>query len=254
MRFVHTFFLTFALLAGCGGSVTVVLKSPVESKCSSAGLQGCPELTQGVLVYVEGKHEEGKDLLVKGAAQNAPGKVKKFAKSIRELKQIPGASGYAKPLFEVADILASAKGAAKGGGAPQGRDDDGDEPGPGPAPMAGPPGPREGGTVVLNSASDRTPCGGVGTGLGFCAVIATGPLTLTELSTGAGCPGEVVVASVRTRASAETPRWIARNPHGAADARAIVAPSELLVVGVQASAANDPRCSLTWAGVRTLNR
>jgi hypothetical protein len=253
MRLVPTSLLTLALLAGCGGSVSVVLKSPVESKCSSAGLQGCPDLTQGVLVYVEGKHEEGKDLLVRGAAQNAPGKVKKFAKSIRELKQIPGASNYAKPLFEVADILVSAKGAAKPGGAP-GRDDDGDDPGTGPAPVAGPPGPREGGTVVLNSASDRAPCGGVGSSLGFCAVIATGPLTLTELSTGAGCPGEMIVASVRARGSVEAPRWVARNPHGAADARAIVLPSELLVVGVQASAANDPRCSLTWSGVRTLNR
>jgi hypothetical protein len=248
MRLLPTFALLITALAGCGGSITIVLKSPVESKCKSAGLKGCPDLTKGVLVYVEGQKDEGKDLLIRGSAENSPAKVKKFAKMIRELKQIPGASRYAGPLFEVADILASAKGAAKGGPA-QGGAEEGEEPAEG-APLPPNAGPREGGTVALASTSDRAPCGGVGAGFGYCAVIATGPLTLTELTVGAGCPGELVVASVKARGSVEVPRWVARNPHGAADARATVNPREILVVGVQASAANDPRCSLTWAGYR----
>lgn len=245
MRFTRPLFLLFALLSGCG-SITVVLKSPVESKCSSAGLDGCPDLTKGVLIYVEGQKPEGKDLLIRGAAANSPEKVRKFAKMIKDLKKIPGASGYAQPLIEVADILLQAKGGAAGGaGAGDGSPPEG-------TPTQGHPvgGPTETGTVALAQSPNRTPCGGVGAGLGYCVIAAAGPLVLTNLNVGAGCPGEVVVASARPGGSAEIPRWVARNPHGAADARATVLTGELLVVGVQASAANDARCSLTWTGYR----
>ncbi|MFT3766027.1 MAG: hypothetical protein QM820_10995 [Minicystis sp.] len=119
------------VLAGCGGA-TAVLKSPVESKCGSAGLQGCPQMTEGVLLYVGGDEAKGKELITKGAAENTPAKVKKFAKAIKGLKKVPGASSYTVKLVEVADILAgSAKGgAAAGGAAEPGDEDDEDAPPP----------------------------------------------------------------------------------------------------------------------------
>jgi hypothetical protein len=106
-------------LAGCGG-VDIVLKSPVEQKCGSAGLKGCPEMTEGVLLYVKGEEEQGKVKIEKGAAENAPAKVKKFAKMIKQLKKIPGTEKYTAKIVAVADILSAsaAKGGAGGPGAP----------------------------------------------------------------------------------------------------------------------------------------
>lgn len=117
MRLSRVFFLVLPILVGCGG-VEVVLKTPVNDKCAGAGLKGCPELTAGVLLYIEGKETEGKDKLVKGAAENAPADVKKFAKQIKLLKKIPGAGAYTKKIVEVANILAgSVKVSATAGGA-----------------------------------------------------------------------------------------------------------------------------------------
>lgn len=126
MRLMRTFVLLIPILVGCGGSVEVVLKSPIEKKCGSAGLKGCPELTEGVIVYVGGDEAKGKDLLTAAAASNAPAKVKKFAKAVKELHKIPGADKYTAKLTAVADIiLAANKGAAtapdeddEGGAAP----------------------------------------------------------------------------------------------------------------------------------------
>lgn len=101
------------ILAACGGA-TVILKSPVEDQCSKAGLQGCPEVVGGVLVYIDGDKPNGKDRMLRGAAQNAPDKVKAFAHAIRTLPlgKIPGAQKYTTIVIEVADILAAAQGGA----------------------------------------------------------------------------------------------------------------------------------------------
>lgn len=245
MRSTRAFLLLLSVLAGCGG-VKVILHSPVESRCQAAGLQGCPEMTDGVILFVEGKEEEGKVMLERGAAANAPAKVKKFAKAIRELKQIPGAASYAGPLFKVADILAAAKGGKAAPGAPG----EPDEPGPGGPPVDGPPGDR--GVVNPATARDRIPCGALGA-MGYCIRVVPGPLALTELTVGAGCPGEVAVGAARTGDVIEVPRWVARNPRGPTDARAVVRRGETLYVGVQANVVNDPRCTVTWAGTRTAN-
>lgn len=129
MRLMRTFLFLIPILVGCGSSVQVVLKSPVESKCKSSGLKGCPELTEGVLVYVDGDEAKGKDMLIKGAAANAPADVKKFAKQVKKLKKIPGAESYTKKIVEVAKILAveAKKSAAKGGGAAEADDSDMDD-------------------------------------------------------------------------------------------------------------------------------
>ena len=122
MRLIHTLVLALPILWACG-SAQLILKSPIEERCGSAGLQGCPELTEGVLLFVEGKDADGKLKLEQAAAQNAPAKLRKFAKALRQLKKIPGTAQYMKPVNEVAKILASSKGdgskgPAKAGGAP----------------------------------------------------------------------------------------------------------------------------------------
>jgi hypothetical protein len=114
MRLAQTIIFMLPFLAACSG-VQVLLKNPVESKCGSAGLKGCPEMTEGVLLYVEGKEPEGKDKLIKGANENTPDKVKEFAKQLHALKEIPGAQKYTKKIVEVADILATSAKDGKGG-------------------------------------------------------------------------------------------------------------------------------------------
>jgi hypothetical protein len=120
---MHSLILVLPLLVGCGGA-HLILKPPVQEQCDKAKLKGCDEMTEGVLVYVEGDKPKGKDHIMRGAAQNAPDKVRQFAKAIKELPldKIPGAQKYTKIILEVADILASAKG---GPGGPGGGDDPG---------------------------------------------------------------------------------------------------------------------------------
>jgi hypothetical protein len=143
MRLMRTFLFVIPILVGCGGSAKVVLKSPVESKCSSSGLKGCPELTEGVLVYVDGDEPKGKEMLVKGAAANAPADVKKFAKALKQLKKVPGAEPYTKKIVEIASILAAeakkAAPAGAAGGAPDNDMEEDDFPGGRPPPPPGPP-------------------------------------------------------------------------------------------------------------------
>jgi hypothetical protein len=38
------------LTVGCNSSLQLVLKPPVEEKCKDAGLRGCEEMTDGVLL------------------------------------------------------------------------------------------------------------------------------------------------------------------------------------------------------------
>jgi hypothetical protein len=121
MNFARTIFLLLPMLAACGGGgASLVLKSPVEEQCNKAGLQGCPDVVGGVLVYVDGDKPKGKDQMLRGAAQNAPEKVKQFAAEVRKLPldKIPGAQKYTSVILEVADILAGAQGAAPPPGAP----------------------------------------------------------------------------------------------------------------------------------------
>lgn len=247
MRSTRTLFslLLLPILYGCS-SVQIILKPPVESECGSAGLKGCPELTEGVLLYVEGEEAKGKDKLLRGAAENAPAKVRKFAQALKELNKIPGASNYMKQVMKVADILASAKGAddagppgataRRGGGSPgasDGVDDD----------------RRLGGVVSPATSRDRAACGALGA-FGSCMFVAAGPLVLTDLTTNAGCPAETVVGVLKLSGLLDLPRWAARNPHGMGSERAVVRAGESLFFGVQASGANDARCGLTWAGFR----
>jgi hypothetical protein len=111
--------LLLPMLAACGGA-TLVLKSPVEDQCTKAGIQGCPEVVAGVLTYIDGDKPKGKDQMTRGAAQNAPEKVKAFAQAVRSLPldKIPGAQKYTSVVREVADVLAGAPGApgSPGGG------------------------------------------------------------------------------------------------------------------------------------------
>lgn len=91
--------------SGCGGSASLVLKTPVSNQCAQAGLVGCDELSEGVLLFAEGKQGEGAAKLQAGAAQNPPEKVKQFAAQLDTLSSLPGAGKYAGALRGVVATL-----------------------------------------------------------------------------------------------------------------------------------------------------
>jgi hypothetical protein len=253
----RTLFVLLPILASCG-SVQIILKPPIENRCGTTGLKGCPELTDGVLLYVQGDKVKGKEALLKAAAQNEPAKVKQFAQALKELDKIPGTGAYMKQVMEIVDILASAPGAAPGG---QGGGQVVAQAGVhkrrrrhnGPPPVdietrfaAGDvPGEQDGGMVAPAINSDRGSCGGV-PGYAFCVWAATGPLVVTQLAVNPACPVEMVAGAAKTAQNIDAPRWVARQPRGAT--RVFVRDGESLFIGVQ-TPLNDPSCALSWTGV-----
>lgn len=99
LRLPFGFGSTCALVA-CVGGAQMMLKGPVTDQCTSVGLNGCDEITEGALLYADGKQIEGEKKLERGLHANA-GKateLKKFADAIALVGRIPGASQYVAPL------------------------------------------------------------------------------------------------------------------------------------------------------------
>lgn len=109
--------LGFLVATGCGaaGSASLMLRAPVTQQCQQVPLQGCDELSEGVLLYLSGEKEEGRAKLVQGAAKNAPADLQKYASTLRALEQMPGAQKFMQPLGEVTAILTRASTLPKGG-------------------------------------------------------------------------------------------------------------------------------------------
>jgi hypothetical protein len=273
-----TIVLIGAVLAGtaCSGAAQLVLKGPIEDRCSEAGLKGCEPLTDGVLEYVDGDREEAMRKIKKGIAQNTPDQVREFAAGLRALKSIPGADQYIHPLLEVADLLAPDQGEARvvphkarGHAKPVAATDD--EPatgqeastdggltvtndgGPAAEPLAG--------TTVPSVDEDAVPCVpfagtrvDVGNVVGRCATVATGPLVVTDVWTTGTCANDLFVgAGVPGR-----PRWAissaASAPLSVHGANLPVADGESLFVAQAAPSLqalrHDLRCAVTWAALR----
>ncbi len=90
---------------GCGGMVSLVLKPPLSDACSSTGLKGCPELTDGIILYVEGKEKKAQRKLIKAAGKNSPAELQAFLELLKGLGDLPGLGEHMKPILEVVAIL-----------------------------------------------------------------------------------------------------------------------------------------------------
>jgi len=91
-------------ISGCG-SASLVLEAPIADQCTGAGLRGCDQLTEGVLLYVDGKKAEGEEKIRQGVVQNAPEDVQRYASLVRTLAELPGASSFSGPILEVTAFL-----------------------------------------------------------------------------------------------------------------------------------------------------
>lgn len=254
-------FLVLSLAAGCNASVQLALKAPIQQKCTAAGLRGCEDLTDGVLLYVQGEHDEGRKKIHIGAAKNEPAQLRAFAEKIRALKDIPGADEYVEPLIEVADLLAPENAArhaqsseddatpAKGSAA--GSDDRGSTA----HALAGtlvPAADRRAKICQLYTEApwDSDPDAVVAR----CVNIATGPAILTDVQTTGMCHDLLAIGA----GTPENPRWVLVGEPSALvavhGARYPIATGEALFIA-QAGARADTlghgsACMLTWAAER----
>ena len=87
--------------------VSALIRSPIDSKCQSFGLKGCPELVDGTVAYAEGDKPLALTKLERARSLNTPAQMKQFADAVRIVGEAsPGDVG--RPLLEVATLLSGA--------------------------------------------------------------------------------------------------------------------------------------------------
>jgi hypothetical protein len=239
----------------CFGGAQIVLKGPITERCTDAGLKGCDPLTDGVLEYVDGDRDEAVQKIKKGAAENAPEKIRDFAEALRALKSIPGADQYIHPVLEVADLLAPddaeakssssrASGRAKSSAKREASSEND--------------GRVAAGTLVPSVDPNASPCTPFGDtnvnvddAAARCVVVATGPLVLTDAQTTGACGNDLLIGA----GTPAHPRWALvsttsapLNVHGANFG--VLNDESLFVVQTAPTASalkGDLRCTITWA-------
>jgi len=98
--------LVVGAIVGCAGTRSV-LQAPIADECRSTGLRGCRDLTEGVLLYLEGDQRGARHKLHIAVNANEPEDVLAFADALKSISQIPGAGQFAAPVQNVIDILAT---------------------------------------------------------------------------------------------------------------------------------------------------
>ncbi len=264
--------ISVLLCTGCLATASVVVKAPVEQRCNSVGLKGCPEVVDGVVAYLNGDKKLAEEKLRSGAAKNTPEQVRAFAEVLRDVSSVPGASEYAKPINEVALLLL------------------GELPPSPPVPLIPPPPLQSGGSAAVNEAPDTPPKEAIATVLalqalsagvdpnrvrtetvsltepgnvntcdiagtvGQCSPRRQGPLFVTDVIAQAGCPGRLFVGAVIPNKGSMALSWfVEASSNALTGARLFVEGGEWLVVIFVPAAKmdpKDPRCSVTWSGFR----
>lgn len=260
---------TVAVLAsiqlGCGGAFTLIVKPPVVSRCEETGLKGCDEITDGVLLWADGKKEEARTKLRAGIAKNSTTRVRKYAANLKIVASMPGISDYSAPIIEVCDLLADETGgpltaeeektAEKPSAKPAKEKSEGDV------------------TAARDTAKDHAlrtstavpfansqayscqPFSSLASPVGpaSCLRVSEGPLIITDIHVSAGCPNDMFFLVGKI----PKPRWFVLAPPGGTSlhgARLLVNADESVIVGVRAGSADqelkkDVACSVTWAAV-----
>lgn len=227
------------LVAGvaCSGA-SVVLKTPIANECAATGLRGCPEIADGMLLYVEGDKAQALRRLAAGAAQNSPVEVRRFAEAVAALEAVPGAAPYAATLKEAVQVLLANAGTAQASTS---------------VALAGSIPPSSGeaqvhqapGTYVLTADSDpsrsrsgiaepyagnreRSWCGRITGESSTCSVLHQGSLFVTDVaSLGSACAGQFVAVLGK----GGRPKYVLSGPFDMHGARLLLAPEDTLVAG-----------------------
>ncbi len=259
-RWVSATFALSLYALGCSavGGVSFVLKSPVSSACEDTGLKGCAELTDGVLLAVEGKKQKGLEKIRRGAGENSPEQLVSFAKLLEGLASMPGVAEKGAIVKEVAQQIqlmaevelptekkdqavaaSGAKGAPVADHRPTARL------------------PRR----LITADTDRaqlltgmvrpstdpktSPCGGMSPDPeASCVEVLKGPFVITGIHLSRGdCTFSLAASDLM----ASTPRWRIDEVSVGAAFRLFVGQGEAVFVG---AAEEQQRCAMVWTGFR----
>lgn len=260
--------ISVALAASGCGAAQLAMKGPIADQCSSAGLKGCPELTDGVMEYMGGDRALAEKKLRAAAAKNSPDQLRVFASALGPIGSGIGGDigtaikGVAAILLEGETADAPAVKASGTAGTTASHRPTASIGAAQPGGQAQPP-PN---VVVeeLRAGSERpasdpraATCGGVFGSDSRCGRVRVfvGPLVVTNAYTSGGCPDELFLSAGRL----EKPHWILLNLPGAAmnvAGQFILEDGEELFVGVRATAAapkDDVKCAITWSGFRPVS-
>ncbi|MGE0329014.1 MAG: hypothetical protein AB7K71_03345 [Polyangiaceae bacterium] len=100
-------------LMSCASS-RLVLEKPLNDQCQGLSLKGCPELTDGVLAYVDGDQATGDLKLAAAVDANGSGRMREFAEKLKELEKLPGADSFMPPIRKIIAQLEGGEGSAEG--------------------------------------------------------------------------------------------------------------------------------------------
>ncbi|MCA9630926.1 MAG: hypothetical protein KC766_24845 [Myxococcales bacterium] len=92
--------LGLLFLLSCASS-KLVLQQPLNEQCQGLSLKGCPELTDGVLAYVDGDQATGDAKLEAAVEANGPGRMREFAEKLRQLEDLPGSDSFMGPIRQI---------------------------------------------------------------------------------------------------------------------------------------------------------
>ena len=262
--------LTLALL-GCAGlssanllsagtlGARIVLKGPVDQKCSESGLRECSSITEGMLLYVEGKPVEGKEYLRVGTIANSPEALKAYAKAISALGTIPGASPYMGPVLDAARFLDMAEGQPAGMPASFQAEVQLQHSGQ----TESPPNIENhadrviGGMKVPLQSPVAVKCGAGGV-TALCVRAESGPVLLTALNMVGLCNDRAFAMAAESDGDLGAPRWaiaVTAGQPNFAGGKYLVRSGETLFVGLQSppSSRTSSQCAVTWAGYRVVS-
>jgi len=248
------------LMCACGASQALggsaLIKAPVEQQCSRYGLKGCPELVDGVLLYVDGDEGAATRKLRRAAGKNVPEDVQRFAAAIAAV--LPAESGGAIAALLTGDVSTT-----------QPTTDDAASATPEPA------GPSTKGSLATRSEriqltmaaaadpmrmttesvfplrdADRAMCQIAG-GNAVCVRLETGPLVVTDAMTPPGCATELLIGATSIDGRIG---WIApTSTPGFHGAKFFVRPSQAVVVAAPNMTLDDAgneHCYITWAAFK----
>jgi len=92
----------------------LLLRDKLDTACTDAGINQCGDITQGVLLFLEGNPTGGRQSLRSAAQANTPDQVKNYAQIIiaigGALNGIQDAQPYIRPVLDAANFLASVGG------------------------------------------------------------------------------------------------------------------------------------------------
>ncbi len=239
-------------VAGTAGA-RLLLKDPIDKKCTDAGLKNCQDITEGLLLYAEGKPEDGKPHLRTAALANSPDQVQTFATAITAIGDIPGTAKYLGPVLDAARFLAFT---ASAGGAPSSpsavADDSGNQPSSRSAMASAIDMDRLLGgmaTPLANPSAVRCGAGGIAAS---CVRVASGPMLLTGVYFVGQCPEVALALSADSNGDMGAPRWavtVSRSQPVLNGAQLLVPVGQSLFVGLSGKAAQQ-QCAITWSGSR----